>query len=184
MALLMACNGSSDDSDGPTASPGTSPTTTGPLTREQAQQLVGFPIFLPTALPANVKPTPQYSVGRPANGVDIRWFPDGPNTEPESPAFVYLHEQITGRLEPNSSPVIETIGGTDVQIVEVDPVRFPGFTASVTGVWRQGYIQLSVYIEWGDKTNLLELTDEMNAVARRVIESIVAQGSPSPTTVG
>jgi hypothetical protein len=172
LAVIVACGGSSDTpaSQTPTASPA--------LTRAEAEQQAGFTFLLPSNLPAKVDPEPQYTVLARNRGVNIRYSPAGDGKEAESPTIL-LHEQNGGGLEPNAAYVTETIGGISVKISDVTIGDVPAATADVTGVWSQGTLQLSAEIIWGLDSTPVELTDEMKAVARRTIESIISpQSSP------
>jgi hypothetical protein len=130
-------------------------------------------------LPAKANPDPQYIVYAQNRGVDVRYSPAGDGKEAESPTII-VHEQEGGKLVLNIPGVTETIAGTSVDVSEVSSGdAVPGATADVTGIWAQGELKLSVEVLWGSGTDPVELTDEMRAIARRVIESMISQ-QPSP----
>lgn len=163
--LVVGCGSSTDD---PTGTPSATPK----LTRAEAEQLAGFAILLPSALPAKVDPTPEYKALGARHGIDVFYYPQGNSHDPESPS-VHLHEQNTGTLVPNGPFVTEAVGATAVQISEVDRNEVAGFPATITWVWSQGELKLSATFLWGSETDLVDLTDEFRAVARRFAESII-----------
>ena len=132
----------------------------------------GFETILPAYIPKDDAPYPRIQrdtrFDKDKPGIEITYYPREGKVGVVAPLIDLRetkHEYLVGERVTRTP-----IDGKDVQVVESTNAA-----GTFIAYWKQSDVYTEAAFTWADQKRLLVLNDDMKAVAKRVVESIISQ---------